>query len=121
MEDETLSLDRDIACRDLRLSGRLRVTSSETLAYSKLTRHLAAFRQAHPGIVVELVIDHRVLSLSRREADIPLRPVRTREGDLWGRKPADVAWILFASPAPLEHIGRQLPTPEALAPPHPLH
>src|SRR3989337_978918 len=32
IEDETLSLDRDIAGRDRRLSGRLRVTSSETLA-----------------------------------------------------------------------------------------
>src|SRR3546814_5391378 len=70
MEDETLSLDRDIAGRDLRLSGRLRVTSSETLAYSRLTRHLAAFRQAHPGIIVERVIDNRVLSLFRRGADL---------------------------------------------------
>jgi DNA-binding transcriptional LysR family regulator len=108
MEDETLSLARDIAGRDHRLTGRLRVTSSETLAYSRLTRHLAAFRQAHPGIVVELVIDNRVLSLSRREADIALRPVRPREGDLWGRKLADVAWMLYASPARLEAIGGPL-------------
>jgi DNA-binding transcriptional LysR family regulator len=108
MEDETLSLDRDIAGRDHRLSGRLRVTSSETLAYSRLTRHLAAFRQVHPGIVVELVIDNRVLSLSRREADIALRPVRPREGDLWGRKLADVAWMLYASPAVLKAMGGPL-------------
>ena len=119
MEDETLSLDRDLAGRDHRLSGRLRVTSSETLAYSRLTRHLAAFRQAHPGIVVELVIDNRVLSLSRREADIALRPVRPREGDLWGRKLADVAWTLYASPALLEAIGVPLSRAEDVAG-HPL-
>jgi len=47
MEDEALALDRDITGRDHRLSGRLRVTSSETLAYSRLTQHLAGFRQAH--------------------------------------------------------------------------
>src|SRR5919109_1260985 len=105
MEDEALSLERDITGRDHRLSGRLRVTSSETLAYSRLTRHLAAFRQAHPGIVVELVIDNRVLNLSRREADIALRPVRPKESELWGRKLADVAWMLYASPALLEAIG----------------
>lgn len=98
MEDEALALDRDITGRDHRLSGRLRVTSSETLAYCVLTRHLAAFRQAHPGIVVELVIDNRVLNLSRREADIALRPVRPKEGDLWGRKLADVAWTLYGAP-----------------------
>jgi DNA-binding transcriptional LysR family regulator len=108
MEDEALSLARDIAGRDHRLSGRLRVTSSETLAYSRLTRHLAAFRQAHPGIVVELAITNRVLSLSRREADIALRPVRPREGELWGRKLANVAWMLYASPALLDAIGGKL-------------
>ncbi len=108
MEDEALSLERDITGRDHRLSGRLRVTSSETLAYSRLTRHLAAFRQAHPGIVVELAITNRVLSLSRREADIALRPVRPREGDLWGRKLSDVAWTFYASPKLLKSVGGAL-------------
>jgi DNA-binding transcriptional LysR family regulator len=108
MEDEALALDRDLAGRDHRLSGRLRVTSSETLAYSRLTRHLARFREAHPGIVVELAIDNRVLSLSRREADVALRPVRPREGDLWGRKLADVGWTLYAAPAVLDAIGGPL-------------
>jgi DNA-binding transcriptional LysR family regulator len=108
MEDEALALDRAIAGRDHRLSGRLRVTSSETLAYSRLTKHLAAFRGAHPGIVVELAISNRVLSLSRREADIALRPVRPRENDLWGRKLADVAWTFYAAPAVLKAIGGPL-------------
>lgn len=105
MEDEVLALARDIAGRDHRLSGRLRVTSSETLAYRMLTRHLAAFRQAHPGIVVELAIDNRVLSLSRREADIALRPMRPKEGDLWGRKLAGVAWAIYGASAYLKTNG----------------
>ena len=119
MEDEMLSLDRDLAGGDRRLSGTLRVTCSETLAYARLTTHLAAFRQAHPGIVVQLVVDNRVLSLSRREADVALRPVRPREGDLWGRKLADVAWTLYASSALLDGIGGPLPRAEDLAR-HPL-
>src|SRR6185436_10398436 len=84
MEDEALAIDRDIAGRDHRLSGRLRVTSSETLAYRKLTSHLATFRRTHPGIIVELVVDNRILNLSRREADVALRPMRPKEADLWG-------------------------------------
>src|SRR6478609_694400 len=105
MEDEALALDRDIAGRDRRLSGPLRVTSSETLAYRELTRHLAVFRKQHPGIVVEMVIDNRVLSLSRREADIALRVTRPKEPDLFGRKLADIAWTLYAIPALLERDG----------------
>jgi DNA-binding transcriptional LysR family regulator len=108
MEDEALALDRDISGRDHRLSGRLRVTSSETLGYSRLTTLLAAFRQTHPGIVVELAIDNRLLSLSRREADIALRPIRPKEGDLWGRKLAGVAWALYAAPTYLEANGGSL-------------
>lgn len=105
MEAEAAALDRDLTGRDHRLSGMLRVTSSETLAYSRLTGHLAAFQQAHPGIVVELVIDNRVLSLSRREADIALRPIRPREGDLWGRKLAGIAWAFYATPDYLQARG----------------
>jgi DNA-binding transcriptional LysR family regulator len=115
IEQETLSLDRDIAGRDRRPSGKLRVTSSETLAYSRLTRHLAAFRQAHPRIVVELVIDNRVLDLSRREADIALRPMRPTEGNLWGRKLAEVAWTLYAARALIDRIGGPLKTPDEMA------
>lgn len=95
MEEEALAIGRDLAGCDHRLSGRLRVTCSETLAYRLMTGHIAAFRQAQPGITVELMIDNRVLSLSRREADIALRPVRPREPELWGRKLADVAWAIY--------------------------
>jgi molybdate transport repressor ModE-like protein len=113
MEGETLALDRDLVGQDHRLSGRVRITSSETLAYARLTHHLAAFRQVHPGIEIELIIDNRVLSLSRREADIALRPVRPKEGDLWGRKLADVAWGVYGAPALVETTGR-LSGPDAL-------
>ena len=114
MEDEALAIGRDIAGRDHRLSGRLRVTSSETLAYRKLTSHLARFRQTHPGIVVELVVDNRVLNLSRREADIALRPMRPKEGDLWGRKLADVAWTIYGAIACLEESGGALSSADDL-------
>ncbi|MGB3388762.1 MAG: LysR family transcriptional regulator [Pseudaminobacter sp.] len=112
MEDEALALDRDLTGRDHRPSGRLRVTSSETLAYRLLTRHLANFRKVHPGILVELIIDNRVLSLSRREADIALRPMRPKEGDLWGRKLADVAWTLYGARTYLDANDGALSSPE---------
>jgi DNA-binding transcriptional LysR family regulator len=105
MEDEVLALARDIAGRDHRLTGRLRAACSETLAYRQLTPHLAAFRDAHPGIVVELTIDNRVLNLTRREADAALRPVRPKEGDLWGRKLADVAWAMYGAHSYLKRHG----------------
>lgn len=105
VETETDALGRELTGRDARLTGSLRVTSSETLALSVLTAELARFREAHPGIVVELVVDNRVLSLSRREADVALRVTRPREPDLFGRKLADVAWTIYAAPGLLGATG----------------
>jgi DNA-binding transcriptional LysR family regulator len=105
MEAEAIALDRELTGRDERLSGSLRLTSSETLAFSVLPAVLAEFRAAHPGIRVELLIDNRMLSLSRREADVALRPARPREGDLFGRKLAEVAWTVYGAAAYLDRHG----------------
>jgi DNA-binding transcriptional LysR family regulator len=105
IETEAAALGRDLLGADLRLSGRLRVTCSETLAYCILTPAIAEFRLAHPGITLDLVVDNRVLSLSRREADVALRVARPKEGDLHGRKLTDVGWTLYATPELLEATG----------------
>lgn len=97
IETETLALDRELTGRDTRLTGMLRVTASETLAFGMLTGEIARFRDRHPGIAVELLVDNRVLDLSRREADIALRATRPSQGDLFGRKLADVRWCFYGA------------------------
>lgn len=99
METEALALDRDLSGRDTRLTGTVRVTASETLAFGILSGEIARFRSEHSGIQVELMVDNRVLDLSRREADVAFRATRPSEGDLFGRKLADVAWRFYAAPA----------------------
>jgi DNA-binding transcriptional LysR family regulator len=106
IEDEALAAERAIVGRDLRLSGRLRVTASETLAHRMLVRIIAAFHARNPAVQVELVLDHRLLSLSRREADVALRARRPVESDLFGRKLADVDWALYACAGYLAARGR---------------
>lgn len=50
MESEAIGLDRDLTGRDARLTGKLKITSSETLAFRALTDEIARFRETHPGI-----------------------------------------------------------------------
>lgn len=102
METEALALDRDLTGQDTRLSGTLRVTSSETTGYRLLPPEIARFRAAHPGIVIEVSIESRVIDLSRREADVALRATRPSQGDLFGRKLTDIRWALYAAPAYLK-------------------
>lgn len=59
---------------------------------------------------MELAIDNRVLSLSRRVADIALRPIRPKESDLWGRKLSRIAWALYANASYLDANGGPLST-----------
>jgi DNA-binding transcriptional LysR family regulator len=115
METEVLTLDREVTGRDTRLTGNLRLTASETLAFGALAPEIARFHQRHPGIVIELLVDNRVLDLSRREADVALRAMRPAQGDLFGRKLTDIRWCFYGStgylgthkaPRRLQDIGR---------------
>ena len=108
METEANALDREVTGSDARLVGTLRVTASETLAYSVLTRQLSVFRDLHPGITVEMLIDNRVFDLSRREADVALRVARPKEPDLFGKKLASIGWTIYGARRFAEHAGAGL-------------
>lgn len=97
LEAEILTLDRSIAGQDNRLLGKLRITSSETLAYRILNEVLADFRREHSGIELELLVENRQLDLLRREADIAIRATRPHEGELFGRKIASTPWTFYGS------------------------
>jgi DNA-binding transcriptional LysR family regulator len=71
-------------------------------------------RGVSPRVVLHAVVDNRVLNLTRREADVALRPLRPREGDLWGRKIADVGWTVYGAPDYFARHGRPA-TPADLA------
>ncbi len=105
MEAEALALDRSITGQDTRLSGKLKVTSSETLAYRILNEVLASFRHEHGGIEIELLVDNRQLDLLRREADIAIRATRPHEGELFGRKIASTPWTFYGSSIYLSEHG----------------
>jgi DNA-binding transcriptional LysR family regulator len=56
IEDRVTNLERKLAGRDLRLSGVIRVTTTDTLLGSILPEILAEFRAAQPGIGIEIAV-----------------------------------------------------------------
>ena len=95
--DEMASLALHLAGSDLRPYGVVRVTTTDTLV-DLLTPALAAFRVRYPEIVPELVVANAFLSLSRRDADVAIRPAASAPEELVGRRTATIATAIYGTP-----------------------
>lgn len=98
IEEEMLSLDRRVLGTDARLSGVLTVTTLDILA----TEHAAeftAFARAYPDIELELFVDNRVWSLTRREADVAIRVTNRPAEHLVGRRLGRLEYAVYAADA----------------------
>jgi DNA-binding transcriptional LysR family regulator len=94
--DDVLSLERQISGQDLRPSGTVRITTTDTIA-TILIRHLAALRASHADIQLELVVSNTMANLTRREADIAIRPTPKPPETLVGRRIAEIAHAIYGS------------------------
>lgn len=99
------ALERRIAGRDTRPTGTVRLTTTDTLMETLLGRMLAGFRKRYPGISLEVVVGNPYLSLSRRDADIALRPTANPPETLVGRRVADVATAIYGAESYLREAG----------------
>ncbi|WP_136068630.1 LysR family transcriptional regulator [Modicisalibacter radicis] len=88
---EVADAERRVLGQDLALSGTLRITTTDTLLAGLLTPLFARFRAAHPRIVLEVVVSNRTLNISRRDADIAIRPTLTPPETLVGRRVGRIA------------------------------
>ena len=86
LRTDVLAVERRIAGRDLRPSGTLRITTTDSLLFGWLSPGLREFRRAYPDIRLELVVSNDVFSLSRREADVAVRPADKPDESLVGRR-----------------------------------
>ena len=83
---EAVALRRAASGETLGERGAVRVTAPDIMGVEVLPPALASFREAHPGIAVELVLSNRTADLGRREADIAVRTVKPTQASLVARK-----------------------------------
>ena len=93
------------------LTGSIRITASELVGAEVLPPILTEFREAHPGIVIELMMSNIVDDLSRREADIAVRMAPPTQNALVAKKVGEVELGFYATGRYLERHG----VPESLA------
>lgn len=105
MEEEALNFTRALSGSDARLTGSLRVSSSDWFGVHVLTPVFARFLAAHRGVALELLTDARRYSLARREAELAFRITPFDEPDIIQRRLMHVDYALYG------HV--DLPPPRA--------
>lgn len=86
LKDTAAALLRAASGQGQGVRGTVRITASEVVGVEVLPPILAALRQSHPELVVELVVSNEVGDLLRREADIAVRMVQPTQGALIARR-----------------------------------
>lgn len=95
---EVDGLERRLAGRDTRPSGSVCLTTTDTLLQGGLAPVLTRFREHYPDIRLEVVTGNPFLSLSKRDADVALRPTASPPDNLVGRRITDIATAIYAAP-----------------------
>jgi DNA-binding transcriptional LysR family regulator len=95
--DDLGDLERRLAGEDLRPSGTVRVTTTDTLL-ELISPILAELRAEHPEITIELVAANSFFALTKRDADIAIRPAAAAPENLVGRRLATLATAPYAAP-----------------------
>ena len=105
MESAAMDLERVVAGHDSLVTGSVRVTTTETLAYQLVAPAVAALHATHAELRVDLITGVRSLDIARREADLAVRFARPSASDLVCRKLGEVGFSLYASKRYLASAG----------------
>ncbi|CDG21818.1 putative LysR-family regulatory protein [Xenorhabdus poinarii G6] len=106
MEHAALELERQVQGLDERLTGVVRVSTTDSFAIDFLIPAIARLHDKHPDILVQLDASTRMLNLSKREVDIAVRNARPDNPDLIARCLARWPVGLFASKAYVKARGK---------------
>lgn len=108
VEEDVVALERRLAGEDLRPSGIVRVTTTDTLI-PFLSSVCARFRLIQPQVQLELIVSQERLNLSRRDADVALRPTSTPPETLVGRRVSGIAVAIYGAEAYLAANADDIP------------
>lgn len=97
IEEDIAALERQINGQDMRPTGTLRVTTTDSLLFNLLTPCFAAFRTAHPEIELEVIVSSQTFDLTKRDADVAIRTTKHPLETLVGRRVAKVATAIYGS------------------------
>lgn len=97
IESRTIGIQSRLADQVLGLAGSVRIGAPEGFGTYFLARRIGMLSRQHPELEIELIANPRVVSLSKREADIVVTNFRPKEGQLYASKVTDYELGLYAA------------------------
>ncbi len=97
METEALAIQSDIGGADMALAGTVRIGAPDGFGTSFLAPRLTGLARSYPGLELQLIAMPRLLSLSKREADVAITLAPPKEGKVVARKLCDYRLGLYAA------------------------
>lgn len=111
MQSTAASLERAARVERESVQGVVRVAASDVVGVEVLPPVVAALRERHPGLVIELVLSNRIEDLLKRDADVAVRMVRPKQTQLVARRVGSIEIGLHARRDYLDKHG----TPRSVA------
>jgi DNA-binding transcriptional LysR family regulator len=106
IDDWMHEIDRKLLGKDIRLSGTIKISTTDTLGYYWLPPYIRQFKGEYPNIVIDVDIKTRFTNLSRREADIVIPTVNEHPDYMVGRQLAPIIIGLYASKDYVDRNGK---------------
>jgi DNA-binding transcriptional LysR family regulator len=102
--EEIQKLQVRLAGKDIRPSGVVRVTTTDTVASHVVLPLLPGFNARYPEVKVSLIMASQYRDLSRFEADLAVRVTDAPPEHLIGQRLLKPRWRLYAAPAYLDQL-----------------
>lgn len=97
MESRALDIERRIVGADERMSGVVRLATSELFAGFLLPPALRTFAAVHPDIEIEVDAASHIVDLNRREADVALRASTAPPEHFIGKQVGELRYAVYGA------------------------
>lgn len=97
IEEEVMSAARRVAGRDLKPAGAVWITTTDSLLAGLMSPLLAEFRRQYPDITLDIAVSHQLFNLTKREADVAIRPTNNPPENLVGRRVVDLGMAVYGA------------------------
>ena len=105
IENHIFEIDRKLLGKDIRLSGCIKISTTDTIGYYWLPPYIRQFKLEYPDIMIDVDIKTRFTDLTKREADIVLPTANEQPDYMVGRKLAPIIIGLYASKSYVQKFG----------------